>query len=191
MYATVIRWCMQEFERLINQYKSLLPSYTKRENIPHLLWIMPSRNKYYHNDESRYKFGQQLKELSRTFKGQTALELVQLWEYGNANLVLQEQRRLTMQGKCIIWRAIDRTIRFCDGNKIRLSKKMPYDQENYIAKQQAAREDRSNEKLPKNKRSKPSATFVPRRLFQNRDSGDENPENKNDRVRLPTPPPRS
>ena len=129
MYAKAVDWLMKEFERLIAEFKQFLPSMCKRDNIPHILWIQPSRNINYYNDESRYKLGKQLLEHANKYKNQSALELVQVWEFNNRSLYLTEQRRHTLQGKHLFWKAVDRTIRFCDGNRIKFCKKMPFDQQ--------------------------------------------------------------
>ena len=51
----------------------------------------------------------------------SALKLVQVWDIYDKSLYLKAQNRITHEGKSTFWRAVDKTVRFCDTNILKKS----------------------------------------------------------------------
>ena len=67
------------------------------------------------------------------FDKTTAVDLVQVWDRKDASLYSKHDRRFTNQGKINLWRAIDKTIRFCDTNVVRNYNNTTFTQQHYKA----------------------------------------------------------
>ena len=115
-FKKAISWLMREFVKSIDIYKEFLPAKAKKDKIPHILWIQPVTNVNFHNNKEREKFGMIMKSNSLLFNNTTSLRLLQIWDVYDRNLYLEHQRRFTHEGKVQYWRAIDKTVRFCDTN---------------------------------------------------------------------------
>ena len=111
-----IMWLMREFSKAIESFKDYLPEKAKREKHPHVTWIQPVTNVNLANSSVRDKFGSDLKTYATMFPNMSALRLVQIWDIYDKSLYLGPQQRFTHEGKSQFWRALDKTVRFCDTN---------------------------------------------------------------------------
>ena len=111
-YGKALDWLMNEFRRIILAFKDKLPEKAKIVDEPHVMWIQATRHVNYTNDETRGKFNNVMRVLAMAQENTAVYFLQQLWERRNNNLVLPHNGRLTFQGTCTIWSAIDRTIKY-------------------------------------------------------------------------------
>ena len=81
-----------------------------------MCWIQPVTNVNFHNDKERELFAEKLRIFTSLYDNMSTLKLVQMWDPYNKSLYLGPQRRFTSEGKSLYWRALDKTIRFCDTN---------------------------------------------------------------------------
>ena len=111
-YGNMLDWLMNEYRRIINGFKDIMPSKAKIIDEPHFIWIQATRHVNYPDDEARKKFNKCLRLLTEIQENTAVYFLQQLWEQKNNNLVLPHNGRLTFNGVCTIWDSIDRTIKY-------------------------------------------------------------------------------
>ena len=119
-----IMWLMREYTKAIECFKEYLPEKAKREKYPHVTWIQPVTNVNLANNPDRDRFGGDLKTYASLFPNMSALKLVQVWDIYDRNLHLGPQQRFINEGKSQYWRAIDKTVRFCDTNILKKNNQM-------------------------------------------------------------------
>ena len=118
-YQKALKWLMNEFYRVIAAFKDILPLRAKCGKWPHTLWMVPSTNVNYHCNNIRLEFAEAMKTAVKLYPDMSTGGFEQIWSYNDGNLALYEQRRLTNQGIVQLWRAIDRTVRYCDTTKFK------------------------------------------------------------------------
>ena len=107
-------YLFEEIHRLIASYKDKLPSKSKEDYFPHILWIVPLQHKYFNNNEHRSLFADTMEAAVQKYTNMCALRLKKLWEEREGSLFLQEQLRYTQEGNICYWRATDLAIKFWD-----------------------------------------------------------------------------
>ena len=116
IFKTAIKWLMREVFRMDMTYRDVIPSKALKGGPPHYLYIVPTTHKNCKTNELRELFGQQLEIVGKE-KADTNLSVMrlkQVWDSQDGNLFLKPQQRLTPEGKATYWKAVDRTIKFCD-----------------------------------------------------------------------------
>ena len=112
-YGRAAHWLLNEYKKVITSFKDLLNNKNKRPKWPHVLWLLPSTNVGYFNNDQRRKFGDALASLVRLYDDMSALGFGQSWTYSDNNVFLRAYNRFTTSGLSSFWRATDRTTRYC------------------------------------------------------------------------------
>ena len=116
LFGTAIDWLMTELTKTVDSFKEFIPFKAKKDNYPHFLWIMPVINIGMEEEECklRDKFNECLMTIAPSYKNTSALKLMQVWDTRNHNLFMPMMNRISKEGEIKLWRAIDKTIRYCD-----------------------------------------------------------------------------
>ena len=115
-YSKEVNWLLKETAKAVSIFKDFLPKRAQREKYPHICWIQPVTNIHFYNNKEREHFGDKLKKFIPLYNNMSTLKLVQVWDIYDRSLYLGPQRRFTHEGKVQYWRAVDKTVRFCDTN---------------------------------------------------------------------------
>ena len=116
IFEKYIHYLITEVEKVIDHFRDLLPENAKRVGWPKVIFIQPTihRNYEYVNQRLRQQLAEVF-EKSITKKDMFwALKLLQVWDKNNLNIARAETQKITNDGLAIFWKAIDRTVRFCD-----------------------------------------------------------------------------
>ena len=113
-YEYVINSLMTMLDTVVEIYKDYLPQKSKRENIPHMLWMAPPSHRFFteSNNEKRGRFTSALATAVTLHENTSMLKLVKFWDSNNTNLFLEEQYRYTNEGLKTYWKSVDAAIRF-------------------------------------------------------------------------------
>ena len=113
-YKLIVRYLFEEVDRILVAYEDKLPTKSKKQYYPHVLWILPPTHKYLPNNDMREFFNAAMEKQVSEFTRMCALHLKKVWDDKDGNLFLYEQRRFTPQGHSIYWSAIDAAVKFWD-----------------------------------------------------------------------------
>ena len=111
-YGNVLDWLMAEYRKIISGFKDAMPNKCKIIDEPHVMWIQATRHKNYVDDEARGKFNNCLRILANVQENSSVYYLQQLWDTRSSSLVLPHNGRMTFEGVCTLWDAMDRTIKY-------------------------------------------------------------------------------
>ena len=117
IYKKVFRSMATFTERAFATLHESLPAKCMREGYPHILWIQPiiHDDLKLHDEFRRKTFKQAMTEVVPEFTGMSTLELKQIWDESDSTQLLPNKPRLlSAKGNCTVWRAIDRTVKYCD-----------------------------------------------------------------------------
>ena len=115
MYGRVIEFLSREINESIQEFKQrYLPTKSKRDSIPQLVWILPTLHRNYRNSNLRRKFANEMEKILPLFPDNTVLRLKQIWDPESNTMVSSFNNALTACGKRFLWKAVDRTIRYAD-----------------------------------------------------------------------------
>ena len=112
IYDRVVRWLLFEVRKILDGHNDSLPKKARRKVT--VIWVTPSMHMNYSDTYNRKKLTKVLQNVAKLIPNNHALSLRQIWDPDNFNLYLKEQRRLTAEGRALLWRAVDRTIWFAD-----------------------------------------------------------------------------
>ena len=108
----LVNFVMTEHERGISSFKESLTAKSRREEYPHIMWVLPPSHDKFKNNSERYKFGKAVEDACKFHTNISALELKKVWEPKDPSLI--EKERFTSIGYKKYWEAVDRTVRYCD-----------------------------------------------------------------------------
>ena len=103
MFKIILEYLLEETHRVIASYKEKLPSRSKQEYFPQVLWMVPPQHKYFNNNEMRDLFANALESEIDKYPGMCALRLKKIWEENEGSLYLREQLRYTQEGNICYW----------------------------------------------------------------------------------------
>ena len=112
IYERQMKWLVNEVRKLIMTQNDYLPK--KSQIDTQVLWIEPTMHVNYRNTRKRELLINAMQEEINLHKHNCLLKLKQVWDEQDNSLFLAEQQRLTAPGKFRYWKAVDKTIRFCD-----------------------------------------------------------------------------
>ena len=110
----LVNFIMTEHERGISSFKENIPSKSRREGYPHILWIIPPFHDSFSDNQERHKFSKCIEDAAKVHSNVSALELKKVWDPKDDALYVRDQRRFTTEGLKKYWEAVDRTVRYCD-----------------------------------------------------------------------------
>ena len=115
-YEEYIEYLIKQITKMVKKLENLLPEQAKRSHWPRIAFIHPTAHRNYEENEAklRQKFSSTLEECVASKEGVWALRLLQVWDKNNTNFVRADTHQITGDGINAYWRAVDRTIRFCD-----------------------------------------------------------------------------
>ena len=120
-FEIYVRFIIREINNMVEKFRHLLPENAKQDGWPKIVLIEPSvhRNYDYEMLRMRQDLGEVLRFHSKGKNDVWAMQLIQIWNKNDINLVKPENNKITQEGIIALWKAIDRTIRFCDKKMIR------------------------------------------------------------------------
>ena len=118
-FGVLLEDLISEFDRVISEYKSFLPSKAKREYFPHVIWIaMPTHRGFGENSNNkRVKFGESLLTQvisSKYYNKMSVLKMVKFWHSEDPLLFNEKEYRFTSEGLYRYWLSIDAAVKFWD-----------------------------------------------------------------------------
>ena len=121
-FEEYLEYIIKEITKLLKRFEFLLPEYSRQLNWPKLVFIAPTLHRNYeqNNLKLRQKFGVTLDECTAGKNNCWALRLLQIWDKNNLNLVRSDSNQITGEGISYFWRAVDRTLKFCDRKLARI-----------------------------------------------------------------------
>ena len=121
-YGKYLEEIINETNKLIMEFLSELPSKSKRDGWPKVVWILPTLHKNYspQDRELRIKFTETIENIAQHHKNVWSVKLKQVWDEDNISLYSHLNRKYTNEGYHTFWTAVDRTIKFCDRKITRL-----------------------------------------------------------------------
>ena len=114
MFDRAFSWLAREVRKTIDIYKAYLPDKCKRIENPHTLWILPTKHINYRNKERRGKLSYCMETVAKIHPDTSALSLKQIWDDNNENFYIRHTRNYSNEGITAYWKAVDRTIMYCD-----------------------------------------------------------------------------
>ena len=103
---------MSEIKGLVENMVKESPQNNAR--IPHILWIIPTQNVSYVNNDLREKFSYALTVAMKLHPELISLRLKQVWNENNPDVYNITSKKLTQMGVRMLWNAIDRTLVYAD-----------------------------------------------------------------------------
>ena len=111
-FNRLFNWLMNESRKCIMTHNENLPMRARRN--PHCLWILPTNNVNFDDNERRLICAKSLLNISKLHTNNRALELKQLWDENDVSLFDRDLQKYTANGLLTYWKAVDRTIKFYD-----------------------------------------------------------------------------
>ena len=110
----VLQYLVKETHRKLTDYKNKLPTKCKKENFPHVIWIMPPSHKYFSDNPMREMFTSVMEQIieEKEYNQMCCLHLKKCWDESNGTFYMKEQRRYTPEGLMSYWAGIDAAIKF-------------------------------------------------------------------------------
>ena len=134
-YKHYIEAIYQDFAETCKKLHTMMPTSSKRENWPKIIMIEASIHRYYKNIQSRKDFNEEAQIAAKKFQNIWSVALKQIWNEHNLNLYRFDEQKFTGEGLCTFWKAVDRTIMFCDKKISRFEAQMdPYTQLEHSSK---------------------------------------------------------
>ena len=112
VFGRLIKWLANEYRKIIDTIKDLIPTNAKQEGFPKFIWVNPTRHINYTNNVARKKFGVCLENVVKTLDNHVALRLVHKWDFNDSNIFLKEEQRFSITGICDFWSSVDKTIEY-------------------------------------------------------------------------------
>ena len=78
-FTIIVKYLLEEINRLVNDYAEKLPHKSKRQFHPHMLWILPPSHKYLANNVLCECYNQSLEEEVKAYPAMCALRLKKVW----------------------------------------------------------------------------------------------------------------
>ena len=122
-FGKVLEHLMKEFNQIIDEFKSMIPTKAKKHDWPYFLWIVPTIHRHYFNLEEREKFNKCLTTVEALHDNVICLELEQLWNPTDRRIFLHDTQKFSSDGYNTFWKAVDKTLKFADTSVIRHSNK--------------------------------------------------------------------
>ena len=72
-FSTIVKYLMEEVHHMMTLYSELLPKKTKREFLPHIIWILPPTHKYFPNNLLRDHFVDAMEATVQSYNDMCAL----------------------------------------------------------------------------------------------------------------------
>ena len=113
-FGRLVKFIMTEHERGIASFKENIPSKSKKDGYPHILWILTPFHQNFVNNDERQKFNRAVEDTSKYYTNISCLELKKVWNPKDDGFFSREFRRFTADGYKAYWEAVDRTVRYCD-----------------------------------------------------------------------------
>ena len=118
-YGIILEEIINEFDRIISQYKNLLPNRCKREYFPHIIWIAPPGHKGFGADDNvrQRKFTDCLLSLvvsAKYYNKMSVLKMVKFWNPEDTSLFDETEHRFTSEGLFHYWLSVDAAVKFWD-----------------------------------------------------------------------------
>ena len=115
-YGKFIEAIVTHFHDVKGRFDTLLPVNGKRPGWPKLALIMATLHRNYTRSDydDRRKFNETLQIVAKKHKDVWPLKLIQVWDENNNNLFIHREQRMTSEGYTAYWKAIDRTLVYCN-----------------------------------------------------------------------------
>ena len=112
----VLHWLMSEFEKLIGIQKDYLPIKSKRDLLPHIVWIEAPYHAEFGSEQNRLweKFNECMRNMAEMQKFTSVLTLKKIWNSTDGSYYSRPAKRLTVFGYKKFWEAVDCTIQYAD-----------------------------------------------------------------------------
>ena len=149
-YEHYLREIMADMINTCKQFASDLPNYAKKEGWPKFVFIEPTLHMGYSDYHERKTFIEQMSTVSKEFDNVWVMQLKQIWEENNMNLFRSHEQIYTNEGISKLWKAIDRTVMFCNRKMTR------HDTQKML--QQITASQQSDEQRDQ-RRNQPSSTY--------------------------------
>ena len=108
----ITHWLLKEVKKAIDTYKEYLPVKSKKDFIPHVLWMAPPMHKSFLNNKKREMFADCLLKEVKFHKGMTCLRMKKIWDPEDSNSFIADSNRFTSEGFAKYWLSIDSAIRY-------------------------------------------------------------------------------
>ena len=107
---------MKDINKILNEFKEMLPDFSQRENWPTIIWIIPTLHRNYKSTERYHRrvLADIIEKETKKHKNCLALRLKQVWDEDNTQFFDKYTDKFTADGLTAIWQAVDRTIKYCD-----------------------------------------------------------------------------
>ena len=114
--SKMLNWLTNQVERATAAMKDTLPSKSKRELEPQIIWIAAPVHADLSDNHCRKKFNEILKESIEKFKDMKVLKALRGWDYKDPELVSSSGNNYTGLRVARLWGAIDSAIKFWEGH---------------------------------------------------------------------------
>ena len=118
-YGRFLEYIIKTFQETSEKFRKLLPVAAQRPGWPKLIFITPTLHRFYKDYDARVKFIETLNIVAAQYANVWAVKLLQVWDENNTSIYLKYEQRYTGDGLNILWRAVDRSISFCNRKIIR------------------------------------------------------------------------
>ena len=121
-YYRLLKWLMNEFNKVTETFRDQLPIKAKKHGWPHFMWLEATRH------SSDTKEGRQLRRsftnaqlaIQKIFDNVVTLHFKQVWDENEAAYYNErDQGRMSDSGLRAYWRAVDKTVKFGDAKLTR------------------------------------------------------------------------
>ena len=111
-------WLINEFEKLLQSCKDVLPYKAVKEGFLHVLWIEPPMHKNFGDINNNMRLCQRdcLHEIVQVKTNMSSLKMLKHWDHDDGGAFLKDRNRFTSDGLDRYWDSIDSAIRYWDKN---------------------------------------------------------------------------
>ena len=114
-YERMLKWLMNQFNRLISSHKEYLPLKAKKNPLePRFLWIIPPQHINFPDNEARENFASSLENAVMYHTSSHALELKKIWDPEDPTLFIKTDKKYSAQGLTSYWNAVDKAVKYVD-----------------------------------------------------------------------------
>ena len=112
IYGVMVHWLSSELNKCVSNHKDHVPPRAKRADYPTFIWLAPTQNINYNNNEKRAKMEKTLKTMLDVPKSHIMMRLIKVWEFSDQNAF--RNGHMTELGFNKFWKSVDSAIQFWD-----------------------------------------------------------------------------
>ena len=95
-FEKMIRWLMNQYDRLLSLQKDMLPKKAKKHET-YFIWVQPPSHIHMRNAELRELFGSCLESIATAHKNTFALKLIKIWDQEDPTLYNVEDKNTLLK----------------------------------------------------------------------------------------------